>query len=100
MSSAAAPSCRVRALAHGARCNCGSEFDEDGEMDMIGEGEEGGEEGEEGDGAAADDQVIDIDRPLDGEEGQAVAMEDRITTPYMTKYERARILGTRALQIR
>lgn len=25
---------------------------------------------------------------------------DRITTPYMTKYERARILGTRALQIR
>jgi len=28
-----------------------------------------------------------------------VAIEDRITTPYMTKYERARILGTRALQI-
>jgi len=26
--------------------------------------------------------------------------EDRRTTPYMTKYERARILGTRALQIR
>lgn len=25
---------------------------------------------------------------------------ERITTPYMTKYERARILGTRALQIR
>ena len=24
----------------------------------------------------------------------------RVTTPYMTKYERARILGTRALQIR
>ena len=23
----------------------------------------------------------------------------RITTPYMTKYERARVLGTRALQI-
>ena len=29
-----------------------------------------------------------------------VQIEDRITTPYMTKYERARILGTRALQIR
>ncbi|EST08935.1 RNA polymerase, subunit omega/K/RPB6 [Kalmanozyma brasiliensis GHG001] len=29
--------------------------------------------------------------------GQANA--ERITTPYMTKYERARILGTRALQI-
>ncbi|KZV74872.1 RNA polymerase Rpb6 [Peniophora sp. CONT] len=25
--------------------------------------------------------------------------KDRITTPYLTKYERARILGTRALQI-
>lgn len=29
-----------------------------------------------------------------------VANEDRSTTPYMTKYERARVLGTRALQIR
>lgn len=26
--------------------------------------------------------------------------EERITTPYMTKYERARVLGVRALQIR
>jgi DNA-directed RNA polymerase I, II, and III subunit RPABC2 len=26
--------------------------------------------------------------------------KERTTTPYMTKYERARILGTRALQIR
>jgi hypothetical protein len=25
---------------------------------------------------------------------------EKVTTPYMTKYERARILGTRALQIR
>lgn len=31
---------------------------------------------------------------------KAVSKEDRTTTPYMTKYERARILGTRALQIR
>ncbi|KAG0204206.1 DNA-directed RNA polymerases I II and III subunit RPABC2 [Mortierella sp. GBA30] len=30
---------------------------------------------------------------------KAVAKEDRTTTPYMTKYERARILGARALQI-
>jgi DNA-directed RNA polymerase I, II, and III subunit RPABC2 len=29
-----------------------------------------------------------------------IAKENRTTTPYMTKYERARILGTRALQIR
>ena len=26
--------------------------------------------------------------------------KERVTTPYMTKYERARVLGTRALQIR
>ena len=26
--------------------------------------------------------------------------KERITTPYLTKYERARVLGTRALQIR
>ncbi|CAN3357356.1 DNA-directed RNA polymerases I, II, and III subunit RPABC2 [Diutina catenulata] len=29
----------------------------------------------------------------------AIPKESRTTTPYMTKYERARILGTRALQI-
>lgn len=32
-------------------------------------------------------------------EGQAVKSSKRITTPYLTKYERARVLGTRALQI-
>lgn len=36
--------------------------------------------------------------PKEGD--QAVAQGDRTTTPYMTKYERARVLGTRALQIR
>jgi DNA-directed RNA polymerase I, II, and III subunit RPABC2 len=29
-----------------------------------------------------------------------IPKEKRSTTPYMTKYERARVLGTRALQIR
>ena len=29
----------------------------------------------------------------------AVPKSDRITTPYITKFERARVLGTRALQI-
>jgi DNA-directed RNA polymerase I, II, and III subunit RPABC2 len=33
------------------------------------------------------------------EVGQAVDRDKRITTPFMTKYERARVLGTRALQI-
>lgn len=36
----------------------------------------------------------------DAVDGGAKASTERITTPYMTKYEKARILGTRALQIR
>uniref|UniRef100_A0A2P2HW04 DNA-directed RNA polymerases I, II, and III subunit RPABC2 n=1 Tax=Hirondellea gigas TaxID=1518452 RepID=A0A2P2HW04_9CRUS len=32
-------------------------------------------------------------------EGLSVPVHKRITTTYMTKYERARVLGTRALQI-
>ena len=64
--------------------------------DLKEEGEEGGEE----DAALADQDVVEIGREgEEGMQGMAVAMEDRITTPYMTKYERARILGTRALQI-
>nr|XP_022292968.1 DNA-directed RNA polymerases I, II, and III subunit RPABC2-like [Crassostrea virginica] len=63
-----------------------------------------------------DDDIDDDDEPLDEavetqEDGepidilpadqanQPVAAQKRITTPYMTKYERARVLGTRALQI-
>lgn len=39
---------------------------------------------------------------LDGAAGDHMEIDkqQRITTPYMTKYERARILGARALQIR
>jgi len=29
-----------------------------------------------------------------------IETKNRVTTPYMTKYERARVLGARALQIR
>lgn len=35
-----------------------------------------------------------------GIQGERQANKVRITTPYLTKYERARVLGTRALQIR
>jgi len=35
-----------------------------------------------------------------GISGERQPNKVRITTPYLTKYERARILGTRALQIR
>jgi DNA-directed RNA polymerases I, II, and III subunit RPABC2 len=34
------------------------------------------------------------------ENDRKIPDEKRTTTPYMTKYERARVLGTRALQIR
>lgn len=44
-----------------------------------------------GDGAAP---------PAPAPQGERQPNKDRITTPYLTKYERARILGTRALQIR
>jgi len=39
------------------------------------------------------------DADSDDETGKAVPKDKRITTPFMTKYERARLLGTRALQI-
>merc|ERR1739840_51203 len=37
--------------------------------------------------------------PVDGSSAEARQAQKRITAPYMTKYERARVLGTRALQI-
>lgn len=66
----------------------GDEFDdvdEDAEIeDIIDENEEDGEN---------------IDILAASEAGGGVQRENRITTQYMTKYERARVLGTRALQI-
>lgn len=50
--------------------------------------------------------VISGDVAAAGSKGNAsskskkIPKEERSTTPYMTKYEKARILGTRALQIR
>jgi len=59
---------------------------------------------------ADDDQMEDIELDEQGEEDgeriqliesseKTVPSTDRVTTPFMTKYERARVLGTRALQI-
>lgn len=47
-----------------------------------------------GDAAAAELNTV------KGIKNKKIANENRTTTPYMTKYERARVLGTRALQIR
>lgn len=50
-----------------------------------------------GDAAAAAAQVK---AGVKSMKDRRIPNEDRTTTPYMTKYEKARILGTRALQIR
>ena len=47
-----------------------------------------------GDAAAAELNTV------KGIKNKKIPNESRTTTPYMTKYERARVLGTRALQIR
>ena len=46
--------------------------------------------------------VDDVEEEKVDEDGKVVVFEqkERVTTRYMTKYERARVLGTRALQIR
>ena len=50
-------------------------------------------------GEGRDDGIVEIDAPDGGGSGEAVPPAERITTPYMTRFERARVLGTRALQI-
>ncbi len=60
-----------------------------------------------GDDAADQDVVVSGDAAAAANQGQGkksdkdkrIPNELRTTTPFMTKYERARILGTRALQI-
>lgn len=65
---------------------------------------------DQGDDNEFDDEGLDEvqEDPQDGEKivvlpedevTRAVDKDKRITTPFMTKYERARVLGTRALQI-
>lgn len=57
-----------------------------------------GEEGDQADGEERTDILTDGDGG--SMEGRARTVAERITTRYLTKYERARVLGTRALQIR
>ena len=71
-----------------------------------------GDMGGMGDGGDSDDDIDDIDDAevevgnlgddnadvLQGAQG-LIDPSKRTTTPFMTKYERARVLGTRALQI-
>ncbi|KAI5836521.1 RNA polymerase Rpb6 [Schizophyllum commune Tattone D] len=45
------------------------------------------------------EEAEDSRKPNVDEHGERQPNKERVTTPYLTKYERARILGTRALQI-
>jgi DNA-directed RNA polymerase I, II, and III subunit RPABC2 len=62
-------------------------------------------EADEADEAAAEEAERDEQVIISGDDphstgiGRARARNERVTTPYLTKYERGRILGTRALQI-
>ena len=71
----------------------GDDFDDDygsegGDVDVVEDGEEEGGDHEMGDDTGG------VRRGT-----RRVPDKDRITTKFMTKYERARILGSRALQI-
>eukprot|EP00878_Enallax_costatus_P003917 GHUV01004137.1.p2 GENE.GHUV01004137.1~~GHUV01004137.1.p2 ORF type:complete len:140 (+),score=32.09 GHUV01004137.1:255-674(+) len=59
--------------------------------------EPGDEEGNEDD--APEDRMEILQDGEESMEGRARTVAERITTRYLTKYERARVLGTRALQI-
>lgn len=56
----------------------------------------------DGDGDAAAGEVVDVGEDAVAAGGDGASTDDplgRTTTKYMTKYERARVLGARALQI-
>lgn len=59
------------------------------------------EEEEDAAGQLAEDgrQIVTTGQRVKTQKELAIPKEKRTTTPYMTKYERARLLGTRALQI-
>lgn len=83
------------------------EFEEP-EDAVDGEGQDGEGGGTEDPDAHAQGNIVASGDPsatrghttVKGLKEKKIASEKRTTTPYMTKYERARVLGTRALQIR
>lgn len=84
----------------------GDDFDDDVEDDNIEELEQPEEEGDNIDILQPGKYMLGlylkyiyIMQYIIGQAGGGVPKNKRITTKYMTKYERARVLGTRALQI-
>ena len=85
------------------------DFNEEEEPEVIDDVDdaEGGEDPDvddnivvSGDASAAQAAKDKVKNSVDAEKAKKVPNENRTTTPYMTKYEKARVLGTRALQIR
>lgn len=81
-------------------------FDEEPEEQEGLEGEDG-IEGEDYPTTNGDNVVVSGDpnagyagKVMEQSREKKVPNDQRTTTPYLTKYERARVLGTRALQIR
>ncbi|KAG5982379.1 hypothetical protein E4U43_003236 [Claviceps pusilla] len=72
----------------------------EGEVDEDGERVENGDDADNvvvsGDPSAAANALKNGEKSI---KDKKIPENERSTTPYMTKYERARILGTRALQI-
>ncbi|KAG5918298.1 hypothetical protein E4U42_006922 [Claviceps africana] len=72
----------------------------EGELDEDGERVENGDDADNvvvsGDPSAAANALKSGEKSI---KDKKIPENERSTTPYMTKYERARILGTRALQI-
>jgi DNA-directed RNA polymerase I, II, and III subunit RPABC2 len=87
-------------------------FDEEEEPEVMDDVDQA-EEPEDPNGQDADDNIVvtgdasaaaaakdKANNTVESEKSKKVPDDQRTTTPYMTKYERARVLGTRALQIR
>ncbi|WVQ96063.1 hypothetical protein IAU59_003163 [Kwoniella sp. CBS 9459] len=86
----------------------GGDYEEDfidpDTLNYENEDEENAQNEEDGANGEIDEtMIVESNAPADGERQRtgkaAKPNEIRVTTPYMTKYERARVLGTRALQI-
>lgn len=82
-------------------------FDEEPEEQEALEGEDGVEGGAYDPTANGENVVVSGDpnagyagKVMEQSREKKVPNDQRTTTPYLTKYERARVLGTRALQIR
>ncbi|CAA9965264.1 DNA-directed RNA polymerase I [Pyrenophora teres f. maculata] len=89
------------------------EFDEEAEPDLMDDEDDQPGGGEDPDNADPNDDNVVVSgdanaaaaakeatkNTVTSEKDKRVPNEKRTTTPYMTKYEKARVLGTRALQI-